>query len=144
MTAPFLQSMKILLGYRVFIHIGVHSRRKKHCSLSSQQGGSQHIICHATGTFGNNISCCRSHQHHISQLSQGNMLHIILLYFLPHGGYNRITADFPHSSFCNKILGTLGENHMNISPLLPQTANQIHTFVGGNTASYTQNNIFIF
>ena len=132
MNTSVLQYREILLGSRIFIHACIHGRRQEHGGLSGQHGGGEQVVGYASCCLGYDVGSSWNNEHQVCQIRQGNVLHIVLLYFGPHVLSYWLAADFPKGQLRNELRSLPGHHHMDFRPGLPQTAHHFHCLVGGN------------
>ena len=129
-----LQAGNIFLCHRIFIHTGIHRRADDDRCLRCQQSRRKQIVSQAMRHFRQNIGSSRSHYKNIGPIGKSDMLDIEFLIAVPHRRRNSVAADFFKGQWCDELLGMLGHNDTHLGPLLAQTADQIDSFINGDTA----------
>ena len=117
----------------------MHSRGKKDGSARHEQGSGQEIVGVASGSFCQQIGCCRGHDDQVSLVANPDVINrvnrvkdFICCWTAAEGfpgGYTHEAFRCFRGDDCDLVAG------------LRKEAQQQGGLVGGNTATYPQNNV---
>ena len=138
------QKRQIVLGHRVFKHVGIHGGGDELGAAAGENGGGEHIVRQPVGQFRANIGRGRGDDHKISPFRQSDMLH--LMGEIPvEGVHHRPAAgELLESQGCDELGGVFGHDDLHRGVLLDKGGGQRGGFIGGDSAGNAQKDGFSF
>ena len=130
----------IVLGHRVFVHFGVHSRRSCLRAVTGQNGGRQHIVRQAVRQLSQHVGSRRSDQDKIRPVGNGDVGYTVLETAVK-GVYQYLVAgELFKGDGRDEPGGIFRHKHLYIGMLLHQCRGQRGSLITGDAPCHAQDN----
>ncbi len=126
---------QVILGDRIFIHLGIHGRRDVFRALAGQKCGREHIVGQPVGHLGDHIGRGRRQHEDIGPFRQGHMLDAELE--IPVKGVHQalIAGQCLKCHRRDEPRRVFGQDHLHVGAQLLQRAGQGRDLIGGDAAA---------
>ena len=126
------QSIEIILGDRIFKHVGVHCRSDQFFAAAGKYGSREHVISDAVCHLGNDVCRSRSDHYKVCTFCKSNVFNIILKIAVKGINHAAGVAKCFKGERSDKLGSIFGHDDLYIAVLFCKHAGNICHFVGGN------------